>query len=175
MSAWKEWMQNAVAFLKYKAGWDAGYTQGEKAGQYEAAMFITLMKQYGSIEGIPTNLILEAMPGRGPIVIKQQAIKLATLHLRDFCTSMDLPIITETIEIVIKYLENDMASMTPDEALEIDLITESPSYFSSLIFLAAKVDGLNIEELLERLHRPGNTKALDLYYRCMKNEYFVVR
>lgn len=179
MSAWKEWMQNAVNFIRYKTGYDLGRAKGieagRKAGMFEAAMFVTMMKQYGAIELIPTHLLLEALPHGGDQVVKKQAIKLAALHLREMVEVLTLPLVPETMEIIAKYLEGDIAGMTPDEAVEVDLIIESPSYFSSLLFLASKVDNLVIEDMLTKLHLPENKHLLKAYYSCMKNEAFVVR
>lgn len=174
MSTWKGWMQKAITYLQYKAGYDKGYQEGQQKGMFEAAMFVTMMNKYGGIEYIPTRLILEAMPSRGTIIIKQQALKLVTLRLRELVELMDQPPIDETISLIVKFLEYD-ETLTAEEAEAIDRIVDSLSYFSNLIFLAIKLDGLNMEAMLDKLHLPENKQYLALYYSYMKNEYFVVR
>lgn len=174
MNLWRAWMLKVAALLSWNTGYAEGYAAGESSGVQEARVFASLINQYGSFDAIPTQVLADHLPTQGEAMIGRQRLKLAAIQLRLLVEAAKLPPIDKLIDLVCKYLEYDQ-SITDDEITEVELVIQSPFVFHSLMRLAEKTDSMDAEAFISAMHHECNKPHLFTYYRCLKNDHYIVR
>ena len=171
---WKEWLFKVGAAMGFKAGYQKGfeqsYGQGVLEGQAAGQQFVEWLKQYGSFDMIPTHL-LKQLP-QGEEWAQRQTLKMAYLVLKQLVQDVGLPEPPQLGNDLADFLEWDPEQH--DELIhEIERVMTNPSVLGSLVNYAGSRNELDVEEFLARVHK--DPKTLRMYYRLMKNEYFIVQ
>lgn len=178
MFDWKHLFMKAAVLLGYSEGYNKtfpmGYKKGIEEGKAEARILVTLLKTYGSFDAIPTAAIHDCMPTMGHHIANQQRIKKATIKLQAMLEELGMPYINNTVDMVLKYLEND-SSLSDQDCERINAVVESTSCFGGLISLAETVDFLDVELFMRKIREPLPNPHLNEYYACLKDEHFIVK
>jgi len=127
----------------YYLGFLLGALKGWITGWLEGRRMAKIWKEYGALESIPTRLLYNTGP-MGPVMVRRQQVKIATMHLLnalDMTTKHEIP---NTLEMVSAWLD---FKSTGEDLISMENISRSTGIVHSLIDLSARKDGLDKVQL----------------------------
>jgi hypothetical protein len=165
MGKWLQWIYSVFFAKGYEQGHEVGYVRGETEGR----KFVELHNRYGSLENIPTVLLLSELPSQGESMVQRQLTKKALLRIDHLMEQCALEPWARTTDLLTRYL--DFQQLLHEEQTQVSTLLKSPSRVGGLLMLAHYLDNFDVDAFMGKLIENGLMKD---YQDSLKDDQYKV-